>query len=779
MKSPENAVRPASEIRHHSSHWGAFRAEVREGRLVGVSGAEQDPEPSPILQSIPEALYSESRIAQPAVRAGWLKHGPGGNREKRGAEPFVPVSWDKALELVAAEIERVRKQHGNASIFAGSYGWASAGRFHNAKTQLARLLNTVGGFTDQVTTYSNAASRIILTHVLGSPAYGNRVATTWETIARHTRLMVLFGGLPLKNTQIGNGGIAEHRSLDQWRAAKAAGVQFVNVSPIRGDAADFFEAEWVPLRPNTDTAFMLGLAHTLVTEGLHDRAFLDRYCVGYQAFEQYLLGGTDGVSKHADWAAAITEIPAETIRALARRMASSRSLVATNWALQRADHGEQPYWMTVTLAAMLGQIGLPGGGFGFGYGSMGGVGDSEGPTASPQLSAGKNPTDSWIPVARISDMLLHPGEPYDFNGERRTYPDIRLIFWCGGNPFHHHQDLNRLVRAWQRPETIVIQDPWWTATARYADIVLPATTTLERNDVGACPLDRFLVAMQQAVEPVGEARSDHDIFCGLADRLGTGEAFTEGRSEMEWLRHLYDSARRKAAERGSELPTFDTFWETGSVDCGRPKEATTLLVDFREDPEQNRLATPSGRIEIFSETIAGFGYDDCPPHATWLEPVEWLGSPTAEKFPLHMISNQPNTRLHGQMDNGVFSRESKVQGREPVWIHPADAGARGIADGDVVRVFNGRGALLAGAVVTERVRPGVVQLSTGAWYDPAEPGVVGSLEKHGNPNVLTMDKGTSKLGQGPIAHSALVEIARYEGDPPEVTAFRPPPMEGG
>jgi len=378
-------------------------------------------------------------------------------------------------------------------------------------------------------------------------------------------------------------------------------------------------------------------------------------------------------------------------------------------------------------------------------------------------------------VARIADALLEPGGAYDFDGQRRNYPDIRLIYWCGGNPFHHHQDLNRLVKAWRRPETIIVNEPWWTATAKFSDIVLPSTTTLERNDIGATTRDRFILAMEQTIEPVGEARNDYDIFRGLARRMGTEAAFSEGRDEAEWLRHLYDRARQRAAEGDVTLPSFDGFWRDGYVEVAPPESPHVMFADFRSDPDLFRLPTPSGKIEIFSATVDGFGYDDCPGHPVWLEPVEWLGGTVAKRYPLHMISNQPSTRLHGQMDNGTLSRDSKIHGREPIWLHPADAAARELASGDIVRVFNDRGALLAGVVVTDDVRPGVVQLATGAWYDPADPAAADSLDKHGNPNVLTLDKGTSRLGQGPIAQSALVEIEKFDGPLPPVTAFTPPP----
>jgi biotin/methionine sulfoxide reductase len=760
----------------HSSHWGAFTAEVADGRLTGVRAFAKDPDPSDLIHSIPEAVHDRSRVARPMIRKGWLDNGPGGNCEGRGAEPFVAVPWDEALDIVAGEIARVRETHGNEAIYGGSYGWSSAGRFHHAKTQLQRYLGTIGGYTGSVHTYSIAAGYAILPHIVGSPRAAMTEATSWDSIIANTELLVAFGGIPFKNMQVLSGGPAEHASGPALKAAVAAGVEIVNVSPIRDDVADHLGAEWLAVRPNTDVALMLALAHVLETEDLADRAFLSSHCHGYAQFRDYLLGTADGQPKSPAWAAAICEIDAGTIHVLARRMASKRTMINTNWSLQRGDHGEQPFWMTVTLAAMLGGIGLPGRGFGFGYGSMGNTGNSRAPAPTPELSRGENPCKSWIPVARIADMLLNPGATYAFDGETRTYPDIRLVYWCGGNPFHHHQDLNRLVRAWRRPETIIVNEPWWTATAKYSDIVLPSTTTLERNDIGASSKDRFILAMEQAIPPVGEARNDFDIFRSLARRAGTEDAFTEGREEYAWLRHLYDRARQQAAEQDLTLPSFDAFWEAGHVEMPRAEAPLVMLEAFRHDPTANPLATPSGRIEIFSETVDSFGYADCPGHPAWLEPVEWLGADLANAYPLHMISNQPKSRLHGQMDNGTVSRASKIQGREPVWIHPDDAERRGLADGDVVRIFNDRGELLAGVRVTNEVRPGVIQLATGAWYDPLDPAADASLDKHGNPNVLTLDKGTSQLGQGPIAHSALVEVERFTGAIPAVTAHTPPAM---
>jgi biotin/methionine sulfoxide reductase len=742
---------------------------------VAVTPYLDDPDPPPLLQSIPDMLHSSARVARPAVRRSYLERGAGADPHLRGVDPFVEVEWDFALDMVAGELERVKATYGNAAIFGGSYGWSSAGRFHHAKTQLARFLSLFGGYTGQIGNYSYAAGMQVLPHIVGDAAMVSGLNTSWDVIQGNTRLWVMLGGAPIRNSQVEAGGVVHHETAGHLRDVRSAGTEFILVSPIRDDVPADLGAEWLAIRPNTDTALLLGLAHTLLVEGLHDEQFLARHCVGWPTFREYLLGG-DGQVKSAAWAAEICELSAERILALARQMATTRTMISATWSLQRAEHGEQPYWALIALAAMLGQIGLPGGGFGFAYGNASTIGGRRQPFSGPSLPTGGNPADSWIPVARIADMLLDPGGAYDFDGARHTYPDVRLVYWAGGNPFHHHQDLNRLVQAWQRPESIIVHEPFWTATARRADIVLPATTTLERNDIGASPRDRFIMAMHRAVEPVGDARDDFAIFSALAERLGFAEAFTQNRDDMTWIRQLYDETRARAHAAGTAMPDFDEFWNTGHVELPR-RTGLVLLEDFRRDPDGHPLATPSGRIEIFSETVASFGYADCPGHPAWIPPQEWLGSPAAATFPLHLMSNQPRTRLHSQLDMGVVSRDSKVAGREPCRLNPEDAAQRGIAHGDLIRVFNDRGECLAGAILDDAVRTGVLQLSTGAWYDPVDPGTPGSLDRHGNPNVLTADHGTSRLAQGPSAHSALVDVERYDGGPTAVTVHSVPALQ--
>lgn len=764
---------PREALVSTGSHWGRWSALVRNGRVTAALPFEGDPDPSPMVAALPPMLDHPTRIREPMVRRDYLRRREGSDRSARGTDPYVPVGWDAALALVAEEFERVRGGFGNSAIYPGS-GWASAGRLHNAKSLMSRFFNLFGGSVETVTNYSFGAASIIVPHVVGTLAPVIGPLTPWHMIAAHTELFVAFGGIPLKNLQINQGGLGAHDAAGSVRRLRDRNVAVVHLGPQRGDIDDSLGAQWIPLRPGADTAVILALAHTLAAEGRENADFLERYCVGYGHFRSYLLGETDDVAKSADWAGAIAGVAPDAIRALARRMAASRTMLAASWSVQRAQNGEQPFWALIALAAMLGQIGVPGCGFGFGYGAINGSGGARASIGLPTLPTGKNPIGISVPVARVTDMLLKPGAEYAFNGERRTYPDVRLMYWCGGNAFHQQQDLNRLSAAWSRPETIVVHESWWTPTARRADIVLPVTTTLERNDIAASMFDRTWFAMKRAVPAFARSRDELAIFSDLAGRLGNEAAFTEGMDEFGWLRRIYAAAADGAGRAGVALPDFDAFWAAGAVELPASARTEIPFADFRHDPAAHPLKTPSGKIEIFSRRIADFGYAGQPGHPVWIAPDEWLGAPLAAKFPLHLLTNQPKARLHSQLDPGPVSRAAKVAGREPILISPADAARRSIGDGDVVRVFNDRGACLAGAVICPELIAGVVQMATGAWFDPVATDR-GPLDVHGNPNVLTLDAGTSPIAQSSSAQTCLVEVERYPGPLPALSILEPPP----
>jgi biotin/methionine sulfoxide reductase len=756
-----------------STHWGTYRANFAGGKLVGLDPVPWDPNPSPIGQSILEGIRAPCRVLRPAVREGFLKR-RSASRELRGTEPFVEVSWEQATRLVADELQRVRQLHGNSAIFGGSYGWSSAGRFHHAQSQIHRFLNSIGGYSFLKDNYSNAAAIRVLPHVVGRMDVLRDNQTTWRSLLEHCDLFVAFGGLPVRNTQVHSGGANSHEAPDAVRALSTRGVQFVNISPVRHDLDIVPNAAWMPIRPGSDTALILALCHVLITEGRFDRSFVDRYTVGFDRFAAYVEGHTDGQPKSCEWAAGLTDLDASEIRELAIRMSSKRTMINMAWALQRAVQGEQPFWALVALASLLGQIGTPGGGFGVGYSCMNDIGAGRSLFSGPRLPQGENPVRSFIPAARFGDMLRNPGASFSFDGADYIYPDIRMVYWAGGNAFHHHQDINRLIDAWRKPETIVVHEQFWTAQAKFADIVLPATASVERVDIGSSSGDGFMIAMKQLARPPGQSRDDYATFAEIASHLGRENAFTERRAVMEWLRFLYEESRARATASEITLPDFDTFWDIGHIEYPRQRPSEAMLEDFRADPEVNRLSTPSGRIELYSEKVASFGYEECPGYPFWKSHEESLGSKRAETYPLHMLTNQPATRLHSQFDHGKVSKASKVSEREPITINSADAKDRGIGDGDVVKVFNDRGAMLAGAVLSDGIRRGVVQVATGAWYDPVERGAVASLDKHGNPNVLSLDAGTSRLAQGSVGQTTLVEIQKWQGEIPAITAFDPP-----
>lgn len=335
-------------------------------------------------------------------------------------------------------------------------------------------------------------------------------------------------------------------------------------------------------------------------------------------------------------------------------MREKRSMLMGGWGIQRAQHGEQVHWMMVVLAAMCGHIGQPGGGFGFSYHySNGGAATSMAPALGGISANPKGGSEglSWvgeslatIPLARFTDCFLNPGKTIDYNGKKITYPDIRLVFWSGGNPFAQQEDTNGLIKAWKRPETTIVCDMVWTASACFADIVLPACTSLERVDITSIGSYSNLgyVAMQQAIEPQYESHSDFWIYRELSKKMGFEKEFTEGLDEMGWIRRFYENAAKEARVNGLEMPSFEEFWARGYVlfPVNQDARRYNYLGDFRRNPIVNPLGTESGKIEIFSKKIESYKYDDCPAHPTWMEPTEWLGAKMAEEYPFAFATRQ-------------------------------------------------------------------------------------------------------------------------------------------
>ena len=736
----------------------------REGERA--SGAQQILYSSGI-QAMPDRLYNKARIRYPMVRRDFLAKRENSDRTQRGKGDFVRVSWDDALTLVTDEMQRVKSTYGNESLYTAKSSWGTNhAHLHRNEPMLQKLFNLYGGSPRFVGSYSTGALSVIFPRVAWS---SNSDSTDWPILKANTEQIVIWASDPLVNGRVRSIGY----NTGQWTDLKDTGIPVIAIDPFYNNTARYLDADWVQVKPNTDVALALGMMHTLLSENLHDQSFLDTHTVGFDTFKDYLLGTTDGQTKDATWAAAITGVPTAKIQDLARSMAAKRTMITAGYAIQRQDHGEQGPWALMALAAMLGHIGLPGGGLSFGYHSGDGAMPAPVMPTIPGFSAGKNPVSTIFPIARFVDVYENPGKQLDFNGTTITYPNLKLHYGLGGNYFTHHQDTNRLIRAYQNIETVIQGEPWWTPSTRFADIVLPAVSDFERNDIGQ--VGNLILASHKAVDPIFEARSDYDTLSEIADRLGLAEGFNEGHDEMGWLAAFYATALKQAASMNVSMPDFDSFWNGDGVlefEFGEPSHVNQA--DFRADPAANPLGTPSGKLEIFSQTIAGYGYDDCPGHPAWMEPVEWLGSPKAAKHPLALVSKHSMYRIHSQMDNTWLRDLYKVADREPIFVNSKDAAARGIATGDVVRVFNDRGQTLAGAIVTDDIREGAVVLHEGSWYDPTEPGVIGTLDKQGDANVLTLDEPlSSKLAQATIAHTTLVQVEKYTEAIAGITAYEP------
>lgn len=770
-----------------AGRWGAMLVEVKDGKIISSKNALPQTVPNSLQTSAPDQVHTQARVKYPMVRKGFLAnpHMPDG---KRGDDEFVRVSWEKALQLIHQQHARIRTAYGAESIFAGSYGWRSSGILHKAQTLLQRYMSMAGGYSGHLGDYSTGAAQVIMPYVVGSiEVYEQQ--TTYPVVLESSDVVVLWGLNPINTLKIA------------WSSTDGAGLEFFNqlkhskktiiaIDPMRSETIEFFgeNAQWIAPHPGTDVAMMLGIAHSLVEKGQHNLEFLNKYTAGYDKFEAYLLGHSDGTPKTAQWAEAICGVPAKQLELLADIFSKNRTMIMAGWGIQRQQYGEQKHWMLVTLAAMLGQIGLPGGGFGFSYHYSNGGNPTRTAGVLPAISAaidgGSSAGNDWavsgavnsFPVARIVEALENPSGQYQHNGHEKTFPNIKMIWWAGGANFTHHQDTNRLIKAWQKPELIVISEPYWTAAAKHADIVLPITTSFERNDLTMTGdySNQHLVPMKQAIEPQFEARNDFDVFADMAELLKPGgrAVYTENKSEMEWLAGFYKGAQAIGRQNRIAMPNFSYFWKQNQLIEMKWNEANAKFVrysSFREDPILNPLGTPSGKIEIFSKTIEGFKYSDCPPHPMWMPPTEWVGNAQADE--LQLMTSHAAHRLHSQLNYAALREQYAIANREPIWIHPEDAKVRGIKDGDLVRAYNQRGQVLVGALITDGIKQGSVCIHEGAWPDFDKPH---GLCKNGGCNVLTADIPTSRLANGCAGNSSIVKIEKYIGEPLPLTAFTPP-----
>lgn len=759
-----------------ASHFGAFYAHVRNNKIVDISSQlDSDANPTVIVKGLADRNSTNSRVKYPVVRKSYLEGK--GRGDLRGKEEFVRVSWDTALDLAANAIKKAQKKGGNEALYNASYGgWSHPGAF-KPNVLAGRFFNQIGGAIGTAGEYSNGAAGPVNSSVVGDMEVYS-IQTAHEQIIANTKVMVLWGADPYKTNRVGY-SVPNHRCYDAYEEYKKAGIKVILIDPIYNMSGQEFKSDWIKIRPGSDVAMMMAMMNYLYKTDKYDKEFIEKYTHGFEQFLPYLLGKTDGIDKTTTWAEKLTEVPAKTIEQLADIMVSNRTMIAGNWAMQRAEHGEQVDWTIITLASMIGQVGLAGGGFGFSMHYEGGGDSAAGKRTVGGISQGKGgEVNLTIPASRMSDLINKPGQTVTYKGKTITYPKVEFMLSAGGSPIGHQPDVNELIEAMRKLDTIVVLEPWWTPTAKMADIVFPATTTMERDDIasGMSYSNDRIYAMKQIVKPRYESKDDYEIFTLLAQRFGTEKKYTRDRTTKDWLEKLY----AKSYARREMNITFEEFWEKGSIHYEIPAEARKYVRHeaFRKDPVANALKTETGKIQIFSDKFASYNYKDFKGHPMWFEPIEWLGNKElVKKYSLHLVSPHPTYRIHSQMDNTWVQNVHKVQGREPIRISPNDAKKFNVKDGEIVEVYNDRGSLLAGVVITNTIRDGVVAIEEGAWYSPENISKDKSRCNSGQVNVLTSSRPTSQMTNATSVNSTLVSIKKVDVVSPNL-AYNPPRIQG-
>jgi len=706
-----------------------LRLHVKDGVIVKIEGddfADTDKQLKACLRgrAYRHWIYHPDRLKYPLKRVG-----------ERGEGKVERISWDEAMDTIVSELKRIKETYGNRAIFFG--GGGHLGALHSIGS-LARALSMFGGYT---TSYGNISSEGPVWAVMTS--YGDVMVGHSRSDLMNAKLIIMWGWDPVRM-------ISGTDCVYSLMKAKEAGARIISIDPRLTHSGATYADEWIPIFPGTDTAMMVSMAYVIIKENLQDQAFLDKYTVGFDKFKEYVMGIEDGVEKTPAWASEICGVPAETIERLAKEYATTDPACLMDCqGPARSAMGEQYNRCAITLTAMTGNIGKPGGSacgglMGIPFGHM---------FRAAGIPGMKNPAEAGGPSVRGTLDLnlrlvrrIHVNKVFDafLEGTKGGYPaDIKMAWFAGGNIMTQRGNINKGDRALKSLEFIVNQDLFLTPTGRYADIVLPVLSFAEKNDLTRpWPSGPYLTYANKAIEPIGECKSDWEIGNLLAEKLGFEDFDTH--TEDEWLRIFVE----KNPEYAHYIKDYDTFKRDGiyRIEMEEPYIAFKKQI---EDPENNPFNTPSGKIEIFSQRVAELNNPDCPPIPKYISTWEDRNDPLIEKYPLQLLSPHPRVRVHSTLQNVDWLEEVEPHA---VWINPADAEPRGIRDGDEVLVFNDRGKLTIKAWVTKRIMPGVVSIYEGAWYDPDEEGI----DRGGCVNVLTND--AYSPGGAAALKTALVQI---------------------
>ena len=763
--------------------------------------------PAPFSLAYKKRTFSPNRIKFPMKRVDWDPSGER-NTQNRGKSKYVRISWDEATDLIAAEIRRIHKEYGPLAILAQGDGHGECKTIHTPHGHQARLLEMMGGFTQQVRNpdswegwYWGAK------HVWGQGFQGmmSPAKNVIKDISENSDL-VLKWGCDEETTPWGFTGQYASRISQFWTRA---GIKQVYICPDLNYAAAVHADKWIPVLPNTDAALQLAIIHVWLSEDTWNKDYVATHAVGMDKVADYVLGNDEeGVAKTPAWASKKCGVPEWTIKALARAFARNITSIIHYFggSAFRGPYSHEPGRLECVL---LGMQGLGGPGVHqcqmtyFGMPRAEGLGSIRffNPDLPERITKPAWTTvHAWgpqlIPKTLIQDAILKAPLTFYGSGGQECQPEEQFDKYTypiakekGGVPIHmmwtdtpcritcwNHG--NWTIEAMKDPsiEFVVAQHPWLENDCLYADIILPANTTLEVEDIVTTtrqgPHFASVSIQEQSIAPIGESKSDYEIVVAIAEKLGFAEQFTGGLGTRDLQKLVYEGMKMEP------LISWEEFEEKKCYVYATAKDWESDPPGFREfynDPVASPLGTPSGLLEFYSERLAQHFPDDKerPPHPKWIEKGithdENLSSERADMFPLLLISNHPRWRTHAQGDDISWARETptgKVLGfdgyrYEPIWINPADAAARGIKDGDVVKIFNERGIVLVGARVWERIMPGVTYVDHGARHDPLVPGKV---DRGGAINTIAPNGLTSRHACGQATSGYLVDVAKIGND---------------
>ncbi|CAH2715121.1 Dimethyl sulfoxide reductase DmsA [Neobacillus rhizosphaerae] len=718
-----------------------IKAHVKDGVVVRITTDDRpDLENNPQLRACLKGratrnrIYHPDRLKYPMKRVG-----------KRGEGKFKRITWDEATDLIAKNLKKIVDQYGPHSVYV-NYATGDEGAMAG-RTSAKRLMNLMGGYLGYYGSYSSACLKYTAPFVTGY-----RDTNTYQTL-HHSKLIILSGFNPAET-------VFETNSNYYLAKAKKAGAKVIVIDPRYTESAATFGDQWIPIVPATDTALFSAMAYVIITENLHDQAFLDKYTIGFDeehmpegvpagnSYKSYILGTTDGKPKTPEWAAAITGIDANTIINLAREYATTKpAQLLQGLGPQRHAQGESSTRAGIVLAAMTGSIGILGGGWG------GGEGGRKLGLDVGELPTGDNPVETQISVFMWTDAVVRGTEMTEKDGVQNgpLKSNLKFMWNLGSNTLvNQHADINKTIKILEdesKLEYIVVSDQFMTPSAKYADILLPSDHAFERYDFGfPWTGEEYILFGNKAVEPPGECKHDYWWMSKVAEKLGLGEKFTEGKTQEDWMKQLVEDAQKA----DSQFPSWEELKKKGLY-----RKDTIEYVAFEKeikDPANNPFQTPSGKIEIFSKTLFDMKNDEIPGVPKYTPAAEGPEDPLKEKYPLQCFGPHIKRRTHSTWDETPWMEEAEPQ---TMWINPEDAQARGLQDGDKAKVYNDRGALVIPVRVTKRIRPGVVSIPQGAWYTPDDKGVC----QRGCINILTSQRPTP-LAHGNGQHTNLVQVKK-------------------